>query len=73
MGKSKYGTIEDAIQGLYMIKDFMNDVLKQLEKEENYEACIDLVADIADLEKEINDHKRLLELQRTTGRTVSIH
>jgi hypothetical protein len=70
---SKYGTLEDAIQGLEMIREWMNDLLIQLEKEEDYEACIELFADIVDIEEEIKDHKRLLKLQNETGRTVSIY
>ena len=70
---SKYGTLEDAIHGLELIKKWMDDLLIQLEKEEDYEACIELFADIVDIEEEIKDHKKLIRLQNDTGRTVSIY
>jgi len=71
--KSKYGTLDDAMDGLIMIRGFMEDILKQLEIEEEYEACIELVADIEDINKEIDEYKRLQYLQQITGRKVSVY
>jgi len=71
--KSKYGTLDDAMDGLIMIRGFMEDILKQLEIEEEYEVCIELVADIEDINKEIDEYKRLQYLQQITGRKVSVY
>ena len=71
--KSKYGTLNDAMDGLIMIRGFMETLLKQLEIEENYEACAELLQEIDDINKEIDEHKRLQYLQQITGRKVSVY
>ena len=65
--------IEEIIEFLTGMRMVMVSMLKQLETEENYEACSELYEDINDITKEIIEHERIKYISETTGRQYNIY
>ena len=70
---SKPQRIEEAIEFLEGMRTIMISILKQLEIEEDYEACSELYEDINDITKEIIEHERIKYISETTGRQYNVY
>jgi len=70
---SKPKRIEEAIEFLEGMRTIMISILKQLEIEEDFEACSELYEDINDITKEIIEHERIKYISETTGRQYNVY